>query len=301
VSIISHFSAALSAAVERCERQVEVDVNLPWALFDLGIFHLYLGRPDQGLSAYAKGICSASEAWMIGSARSTLRDLLQHGIRLNGIEHAVSLLGLGHWVRADARERRQAGLKLRRGPVRFGSPLLIVAGGCANMESTFAGALEQLRSALGQHRGTIVSGGTHSGIADMVGQLQEHRGRKVRTIGYVPRPTAKGLRGQLDDRYTSHRHTTGDDFSVLEPLTFWEDFLAQGGDPAKVRLIGFNGGRIAGAEYRIALTLGAHVGIVQNSGRAADELLSDPLWRTTPNLKRLALTDAEVRAFLAQG
>ena len=114
----------------------------------------------------------------------------------------------------------------------------------------------------------------------MAGDLQEIVGqRQLQTVGYLPRETPAGLKGLIDDRYTRHRGTMGSDFSFLEPLSFWEDFLASDGDPKRVKLIGFNGGRISACEFRIALALGAKVGIIEGSGRAADELLSDPLWK----------------------
>ena len=108
----------------------------------------------------------------------------------------------------------------------------------------------------------------------------------------------------MDRRYSRLRRTRWRDFSALEPLAFWEDFLAAGGDPAAVKLIGFNGGKIAACEFRMALAFGARVGIIQNSGRAADELLWDSLWKNHQtdkpvSLFALTLARGDVEAFLA--
>src|SRR5206468_1411834 len=114
---------------------------------------------------------------------------------------------------------------------RFDRPVVILAGGCGGMEALYRSQLDRLREILtkGLKTGgptTIVSGGTKSGIAEMAGDLQEIVGqRQLQTVGYLPRETPAGLKGLIDDRYTRHRGTMGSDFSFLEPLGFWEDFL----------------------------------------------------------------------------
>jgi hypothetical protein len=83
----------------------------------------------------------------------------------------------------------------------------------------------------------------------------------------------------------------------------WMDLVAAGINPSQVRLLGINGGAIAGFEYRLALALGAKVGVVEGSGREADVLLQDPDWKKEdqPGLIPLPLSvldDATVRAFV---
>jgi hypothetical protein len=195
--------------------------------------------------------------------------------------------------------------------VKFTQPPLILAGGCDGLDDAARSQLDTLRKHLAGVRGTVVGGGTRSGIAAIPGDLQEKanaggKGGVLHTIGYLPARDAGCVTARIDERYSYHRHTTGKDFSPLEPLTFWEDFLASGGDPTSVKLLGFNGGRIAACEFRIALAFGAEVGIIEGSGRAADELLADPLWkekdkdkyRYHPRLRPLKLDEKEVRDFL---
>ena len=54
-----------AAAIERCERHVAAGINLPWAHFDLGRFHLLLGEPYEALAAYASAITTSTAAFMI--------------------------------------------------------------------------------------------------------------------------------------------------------------------------------------------------------------------------------------------
>jgi hypothetical protein len=68
--------------------------------------------------------------------------------------------------------------------------------------------------------------------------------------------------------------------------------------PADVRVLGINGGRIAALEYRVALALGAPVGILERSGRSADALLDDPVWGARPGLRRLPRDAGAIQRFL---
>lgn len=298
--VVHFFRPAIAAAVERCRRQVEVEVNLPWAWFDLGIFSLYLGDPVASAAFYARGIADAPNSRMIRSAANTIERLLREGVSLPALTVVDKLLRLGWWIRASAKERSAAEWKPVRGPVSFASGLILVlSGGCGGLGAEHEPRLGELGRLLAEFRGTIVAGGTRSGIAGLAGELQARcDSNTLRTVGYVPAATMPGLDQGLDRRYTRHRHSSGLDFSVLEPLTFWEDYLASGADPAGLRLLGFNGGNIAGVEFRLALAFGARVGVVRGSGRAADELLADPLWKDHPGLEPLDLTPESIGRFV---
>ena len=300
---VPYFHALIRQAALRCRKQVEVKVNLPWALFDLGLFHLYLGDPNAALSYYAKGIEVSSHSWMVHSANKTIDEFIRKPVRLEGLPMLDKLLKLGWWVRASGEERKQAPWHPARGRGTLQHPVLILAGGCGGLESQYQAQLDALTEALKGFRGTIVSGGTKSGVAGIAGEIQAECGPDgLQTWGYLPRVIPGGT--AVDRRYSRLRRTRWRDFSALEPLAFWEDFLAAGGDPAAVKLIGFNGGKIAACEFRIAMAFGARVGIIQNSGRAADELLWDSLWKNhltdkPESLFALTLAREDVQAFLA--
>jgi len=300
---VPYFHALIRQAALRCRKQVEVKVNLPWALFDLGLFHLYLGDPNAALCYYAKGLEVSSHSWMIHSADKTIDEFIRKPVRLEGLRTLDKLLKLGWWVRASVEERKQASWHPARGKGTMRHPILILAGGCGGLEDQYRDQLNAMKEALKGFRGTIVSGGTESGVAGIAGEIQDECGSAgLQTWGYLPGVIPAGT--VVDRRYSHLRRTRWQDFSALEPLAFWEDFLADGGDPAAVKMIGFNGGKIAACEFRIALAFGARVGIIQNSGRAADELLWDSLWKnhlTDKPASLFALTPAreDVQAFLA--
>lgn len=177
------------------------------------------------------------------------------------------------------------------------APVIIVAGGADSIEDP---QLSQYRTLLVEafciFSGTIISGGTTTGVCGLVGDLQQAYPETIRTIGYVPGvlPAA----GEIDSRYREIRRTGGTRFGVLEPLQYWEDILASGIPSGHVKLIGIGGGEISAAEYRIALLLGAKVGVVGTSGGAAADLLEDAEWNDQDNISDLPCDRIAFRDFI---
>jgi hypothetical protein len=175
----------------------------------------------------------------------------------------------------------------------------IVAGGTdPAFSEQMAGYRPLVLEAVAGAGGTFVSGGTRQGVCGMVGEAAAAAGDRVRAVGYLPRDLPPDA--DPDDRYDELRETAGAGFTPLDPLQNWIDLLASGLDPAGVIVLGLGGGRIAAAEYRIALALGATVGIVEGSGREASRLLADPRWRDVPTLIPLPADPQTVRAFVTR-
>jgi tetratricopeptide (TPR) repeat protein len=289
--LLNVFHGVIRGALERCYKMIEVRVNFPWALYDLAMFLLYQGELSKSYLYLATGIDKSSEDWMVQTTAATIARLVASGVSIKGAEQASRILALGEQVKSGKR----GGPKGDEAPL-FRSPLVILAGGCGDLIGKDLEMVKILPCALAGFRGTLVSGGTDSGIAAIPGNLQrEALSDQLVTIGYAP----GDLHGErIHSGYSKIVRTSGEDFSVLEPVTFWEDFWKAGGKPAEVKLIGFNGGRIAALEYRLALALGAQVGVVRGSGREADLLLSDPLWKDHPRLHALDPSEESVRRFL---
>jgi len=287
---------AIRGAVRRCRDQADVGMNLPWAFYDIAKFSLLLGEPYASLAACARGVHLSAHAWMIETTLRSFRDLAVVADELDGYEWLVRLLLAGAASRApDSDAMEEVGALARGEPVR--GPVVMVSGGCAaNVEQQMRAFRALLVDGLAGFEGTLVSGGTMAGIAALVGDVQEARGKAARTIGYVPAQLPDGV--ELDTRYAEHRRTEGGDFSPLDPLQGWLDILASGIDPADVVLVGIDGGRIAAAEYRIALALGARVLVVEGSGREADLLLTDRDWQEADRLIRIPPDPETLRAAL---
>ena len=166
----------------------------------------------------------------------------------------------------------------------FSPPVLIIAGGAASLTPELGEKIHLLlNAACERFRGTIISGGTTSGvpgcIGDAAGDIAAERKKQFRLIGYLPARLPHGV--------SAHPHydetvAIGDDFLPEQILRNWSDIVAAGIKPQDVLLLGFGGGALSAVEYRIALGLGASVGIVAGTGGAAENLLADPLWSGLP-------------------
>jgi hypothetical protein len=106
------------------------------------------------------------------------------------------------------------------------------------------------------------------------------------------------VHGSAVSGFTELRFTDAKDFGPTEALQYWADILLSGINPQTVRLLALGGGPIAGIEYRLALALGAYVGVLDSS-REARRLLLEPVWQTAPGLRVLRAAPSSVRRLLS--
>ena len=282
-------ATTIGEAIRTCREHALAGIELPYAYFNAGRLNLLLDRGDDALAYYARGIayCGARvdsvPSGLRGEEVSQIRGLHFGKQPPPECERVISLLDLA---------RGEAGHGGRVAP-----PVLIVAGGAASLTAELAREIAPiLQTACARFRGTVVSGGTTSGVPGCIGDAARAlaaAGRKrFQLLGYQP------AKGAVSHPGYDAQIAVGADFLPEQMLRYWADILASGINPRDVLLLGFGGGPLSAVEYRIALGLGASVAIVAATGGAADELLGDPLWSGTPNLFPLPLDSATIRAFV---
>ena len=175
LSAVPLMAPAIAAAMEHCRDQIEVGMNLPWAYYDLGTFHLVLNQPHESLSAYAKAIQLSPAGWYLETSLKTLTQLKVARDKLSGYEWATRLLrialagkfGLQLYQSAVAEATWPGGVTLK-------GPLVIFAGSCdANVEERMKGYRSLLLDAFSGFQGTLISGGTTAGVAGLAGDVQD--------------------------------------------------------------------------------------------------------------------------------
>jgi ppGpp synthetase/RelA/SpoT-type nucleotidyltranferase len=300
-AVLAPLRPVMAAAVERCRAQAEVGINLPWVFFGLGELHLLLGETYESLRAYAKGVQASTAAFMITGSANSIAKLSVVGDELAGYEWVRRLLLLGLAARfpsPEALEPLRALAPADRPPVE--GPVVIVVGSTdPRFEQRIQSYRELMLEAFGGFRGTVLSGGTRQGVSGLVGAVTEaHSG--VHSIGYLP-AGALPEDAVADDRYSEIRRTDGAGFSPLEPIQNWVDLLLSGVRPEDVKVLGISGGEIAAIEYRIALALGASVGVIEDTGREVSRLLADEQWTVAETLLPLPHDAQTVRAFIGSG
>jgi class 3 adenylate cyclase len=289
----------IRAAIARCRRQAALGENLPWAFYDIGKFSLLLDRAEESLQAYAKAVQLSTAVFMLESALGSLERIASVAPKLQGYGWVRRLLLLGASGLFGTLGALRTLRRLALGPLEAPSGrIVIVAGGSHQaVEEEMQAYKHLLLAAFEGFECLVISGGTTHGVSGLVGDVQERYPATTRTLGYVPRLLPMGQAADAD-RYSEIRRTEGEDFGPLEPLQYWTDIVTSGFDPAGVRLLGIGGGTISAMEYRVALALGAAVGVVARSGRAADRLLAGREWATSRTLEVLPGEVDAVRQFL---
>jgi hypothetical protein len=201
----------------------------------------------------------------------------------------ISLLTSGFPVNDDSLIDNLNEQRLRKAP--FRAPILIMAGGAALLSDIIKQQLtRQMEEALHDFRGTVISGGTTAGIPGLVGEIKSRLVEKnlpsFELAAYLPAKIPVST--TRSDDYDFIYETKSEDFSPLELLCYWTDIVLGGILPEQVLLIGINGGAISKIEFQMALTLGAKVALISDSGRAADQILRDPAWNNFPGLTALS-------------
>lgn len=303
-SIVSILSPVIYSSIKRCQEQIEVGVNIPWAYYSMGMFYLLLKKTYEGLSSYAKAIQLSTSAFMIDTSLATLNKLSLVKEDLPGYDWVKKLELIGRASRFPSEPAlKEVKTLATKNCEKIKGPIVIVAGGCdPNIEEMMHSYKGLLIEAFRGFRGTIISGGTTQGVSGLVGDLSERYSEAIHTIGYLPRMIpADATVDKVPLRYKEIRYTEGNGFTPLEPLQNWIDIIYSGINPSEVKILGINGGKIASIEYKIALALGAKVALIEESGREASKLLTDAEWFGSEGLISMPVDPQTIRAFIGYG
>jgi len=280
LSQIKRSDEMIQKGIERRLNHIEVKVDFPWAYFDLGTFSLFLGNIDDAIYYYLNGIKYSPQMWMIDTTLDTLDDIKDVHDEIEGIEIIRLLLLLGMALHPHTNKAiydkamKKLGERIEAKQTFEDEHTVIIAGGTdEQFEKSISDYQENFIKAFNGFSGSIISGGTRSGVSAIAGDIQKEYPDSVKTIGYIPTMVPYDVK--VDKRYGAIHSTSGRDFSVMEVFQYWYDILVSGVDPSSVKLIGINGGKISAIEFRIAIVFGAQVGIIGESGRAASVLTED--------------------------
>jgi ppGpp synthetase/RelA/SpoT-type nucleotidyltranferase len=304
ISDVPLVTPLIEEAIKRSISQAEVAVNLQWVYYDIGRFYLFLGRPYESLGAYAKALQVSLNDSFIEAALKSIDRLSAVSSQLTGYEWVKKLLLMGLASKFPNTAAGQAAFeRIKKMPSSTDEPIkgpvVIVAGGCSSeVESEIQPYQGLLDVAFRDFKGTIISGGTVSGVSGLVGSVQQKYGKALTTIGYLPKSAETAL---LDKRYRETRFTDQEDFSASEPLQYWIDLLKSNVNPSEVKIIGINGGKISAIEYKVAIGLGAITAVLEDSKKEAEKLLMDKDWCNAKNLIPMLNDQSTAWAFVQSG
>lgn len=280
----------LEEAIVRCEEHIAVRTEIPDAYFTAGMLHLFLGRIEEGLIFYCRGIQAVSNNGILRQELEMAADLCEYlagpaakpFLMLRLLLIAVLLARTpGDSPQENTPLWDEAKTALGRelpvlSPEHAGGRLLIMAGGAGSLTPEVAKCFQEaILPALTGWSGTIISGGTRSGVPGIVGHVvKKLEGTCSPGIYAVAmQPSLLPTDAPRDERYHLYVNTNpGHSFSPLDVVFYWLYLLRSGVRPDRVKVLGLGGGPIAELEYAVALTLGSMVGLVRDSGGAAQRI-----------------------------
>ncbi len=301
----------LEHAAKQCITHLEIGANSALAYATMGKIYFLLGLKIKALSAYTKAIdlilsgktlISNDFLWEELNELEFLSKKSTAGVSYTKADGSLLdpvlalqiqiIICLALWIKnEDPRALKFLQERLNH-RVSDSKPLskniLVVAGGAEGLPRARVQAYhEYVFEALLDFEGTVISGGTRSGIPGLVGNvtdmIRQTGSREYELIGYLPDDPLPAD-AIIDQNYDQILRTNGKGFSAMELLTYWYDILISGIHSSDVFVLGINGGQISDLEYKLALAFGATVGLITSSGRAVADLMLDNLWNSHPNL-----------------
>jgi ppGpp synthetase/RelA/SpoT-type nucleotidyltranferase len=296
--VVGAMRASIRSALATCREHIENGTELPYACFTAGRLRLLLDEPLEALGDYARGVahslsCTACVPPDVLEAEERwIRRVIEPDPPAGGYAWALTFLALARRAKAGAFGTPSAQTPLK-------APVLLVSGGAVTLDREGAERFQaMLVEALAGFRGTVISGGTRCGVPGCVGAAAEALGgaRLCSLVGYRPRVLPDDV--ARDERYDRAVPCDEPGFTPGQFLRSWEDLFDAGVRPESICLAGYGGGPLSAVEYRIALALGATVGLVDSSGGAAKALLADSRWAGQPNLLAIPPDPQTLRALI---
>jgi ppGpp synthetase/RelA/SpoT-type nucleotidyltranferase len=315
ITVISMLRPSIERALQRCRDQADAQINLPWAYFDMGKFHLLLNDPYESLIDYAKALQLAPMPGYITSAYGSLQRLESIKGEIKGYDWVRMLLLLGMVLKfPDYKESAETGSgrpaqgfnpreeleKMKSGTsLPFSETSIIITGGIDMFNSAqFNECNTFLVDAFLGYKGNIVITNTDNKISELVKNiLTVHKGL-INLIAYTP-DQYKTPSGENPAQPKVINCVTGEkEYSPLELLQFITDLVTAGIDPREVSIFGIGGDVIEAVEYRVALALDMQVALLNQSGNEASKIFTDNDWKTSEKLLTLPNDPMVVRAFI---
>ena len=284
------FSTRLQKCISDCNEHIDLGVEVVKSLFGIIKAAIILNNHQLALNTYLKLIDVILSDSVIFS-----NDFIEDEI--NTISKIVSFLEkeqssikiLGQFLLWRKFEDDNSGKFLKsliNDECQIGHEVLIIAGDGIINRYQMQKYTPYIQETLLDFIGTVVSGGTDSGIPGLVGietdRLKRIREKQFELFGFLPEKLPAGEK--RDNNYDVHVTSDDDDFSFYGVLLYWLNILMAGTKKENILLLGFGGGTLSLLEYKMALTLGVKVALLHDSGRAVSELIQDNYWNKNKNL-----------------
>jgi ppGpp synthetase/RelA/SpoT-type nucleotidyltranferase len=296
-------SSKMDRVLTDFREHIGLGIEVMEACLNIGKILFLKSRFPESIETYITIMKMVMKDCIAFSKETLLRELknIDKISKLNSF-HAMNIRGILHltlWLKYEEKSSKEFLSQFRSKKSFRAEDILIICGKSMKLvEAEEKEFQKYIDEAVKDFSGTVISGGTPSGIPGLLGSVtgmkRKNNTKKYAAIGYLPD-------GKETDRdYDSFVKTKSTDYSVLEPLSYWVDILFSNVKPEKVLVLGISGGELSALEYKMALAIGAKVCLAGKLGGTAQTVVFDPEWKDLPNLFNLPNDPLTVWAMVNQ-
>ena len=286
---IDEYASSLQHIIITCKEHIEIGIETVDAYIAIAISNYLLGDENEGIRNLI-ALIQLVRLQKVPFSENSFTDGIDLLKKISDSQKPAILSGILHlmcWKICGNAEAKACLEKYRSPGVSINGNVLVIAGKSGSMDSRQQEEYENyIRDALRDFEGTVISGGTNTGLPGIVGtltaKLRETDAVKYTLLGYLPENLPNNVtQGTGYDAYITSGAGT---FSFLDAFKYWVDILFCDIPSEKILVLGINGKTISELEYSFALSLGINVSLIDKSGGAVDKILQNPKWQQEPNL-----------------
>ncbi len=251
--------------------------SLAWILYDLGTIYFLNNQICESINYYLLAIIYSQNFWTIKTTINTLELLPNMPHYLPDKSHVIILLllALAFYMKRNSLHKKEefkdvlSKLKdynLTESEERIlYHPTLVISGGTTTFEvpNYYANLKQNLISALDDFQGCIIFGSYQYSLNDLILHLYEKLHSQISFY-------EKNLLAKEKINF----------WNLTSIYQYWFDILTSNIDPNHIKFLAISGGFYSSLEFKIAIALGAKVGIFKDSGGEEVKLIKEqPLWR----------------------
>jgi ppGpp synthetase/RelA/SpoT-type nucleotidyltranferase len=286
---IDEYVSALHEIIDSCKEHIEIGIETVDAFISISISNWLLGNENEAIKNLIE-LMQLVRLHKIPCSEISFSDgidMLDKTCKNQKLSILSGMLHLICWKMCGNTDSKSFLEKFRTPSVYLTGNVLVVAGKSGSMESKQQEEYEYyIKDALRDFEGTVISGGTNTGLPGIVGiitaKLRELDTLNYDLLGYMPKNLPQNVkRGNGYDGYIT---SDTQSFSFLDAFKYWVDILLNEVPYNKILVFGINGKVISELEYTFALSLGINVALIDKSGGAADNIIQNPLWQQESDL-----------------
>lgn len=304
-SDIDDYASSLQEVISTCREHIEIGIETVDAFIAIGICNWLLGDENEAILNLIE-LMQLVRLRKVPCSEDSFTDGIDMLNKLGEPRKSSVLSGILHlicWKICGNSGAKTFLDKFRTPSLNLTGNMLVIAGRSESMESKLHEEYENyLKDALHDFDGTVICGGTNTGLPGIVGtmtaKLRELDELNYNLLGYLPANLPPYIkRGTGYDRYIT---SETNNFSFLDAFKYWVDILLNDIPVDKILVFGINGKTISELEYSFALSIGVNLALVGGSGGAADNIIQNPMCTNEPNLLILPADTDTIWALINQ-